>query len=102
MVNDVEFDTANAEVIIGGRLKGTGNQAVLDNLDVGQAVVVEGTENDDGLSGTATRVRFTPQVKGPVTEIGDFANGTKRIVVLGRTIITDDKTVFKNIPPSET
>jgi hypothetical protein len=95
VVNDVEFDTTNADVIMGGEKIGTGNQAVLDNLDVGQAVVVEGTENNDGSSGTAVRVRFTPHVKGPVTEIGDLGNST-RIVVLGQTIIADEKTVFRN------
>ena len=94
VVNDVEFDTRNAEVIIGGRSKGAGNQAVLENLDVGQAVVVEGTENDDGSFGTATRVRFTPHVKGPVAQIN---HNEKRIVVLGQTIITDDSTVFKDL-----
>ncbi len=93
VVNGVEFDTKNADVIIEGRPRGTGNQAALDNLDVGQAVVVEGTENDDGSTGTATRIRFTPNVKGPVTAI-DMA--AKRFVILGQTIATDDKTEFKN------
>ena len=96
VVNDVEFDTTNVDVIIEGERTGTGNQAVLDNLDVGQAVVVEGIENDSGLSGTATRVRFTPSVKGPVTEIADIDIHTRRIVVLGQTIIADKKTVFRN------
>ena len=96
VINGVKFDTSHADVIIGGRQKGTGNQAVLDNLDVGQAVVVEGVENDNGLSGTATRVMFTPNVKGPVTEITGIDYNTKRIVVLGQTIITDDSTAFKN------
>jgi hypothetical protein len=97
VVNGVEFETAKAEVIIGGKPKGTGNQAVLDNLDVGQTVVVEGLENDDGLSGTATRVRFTPHVKGPVSEIRDLGNTIKMIIVLGQTIIADERTVFKSI-----
>ncbi len=96
VVNDVEFDTQNAEVIIGGRSKGAGNQAVLDNLNVGQFVIVEGMENGDSLSGIATRVRFTPNVKGPVTEIAGIDNNTNRIVVLGQTIIADYKTVFEN------
>jgi len=97
VVNDVEFDTRNAEVIIGGRSKGAGNQSILDNLDVGQAVVVEGMENDDGSFGTATRVRFTPHVKGPITEIVDLGNNTKRFMILGQTIIADERTtVFRN------
>ncbi len=94
VVNDVKFDTQNAEVIIGGRSKGAGNQAVLDNLDVGQAVVVEGTENDDALSGTAIRVRFTPNVRGPIAEINP---NSKRVVVLGQAIIIDNGTVLKDI-----
>ncbi len=94
VVNDVEFDTTNTEVVIGGRSKGIGNQAVLDYLDVGQTVIVEGTENDDGVSGTATHVRFTPNVKGPIAGID---RDTRTILVLGQTIIADDSTVFKNL-----
>lgn len=96
VVNGVKFDTANASVIIGGRQKGIGNQAVLDNLDLGQAVVVEGTVDNPGASGTAARVMFTPNVKGPVTEIAELDTNAKRVVVLGQTIITDDSTAFKN------
>ena len=96
VVNGIKFDTANANVIIGGRQNGIGNQAVLDNLDLGQAVVVEGTVDDSGSSGTAARVMFTPNVKGPVTEITGLDSNAKRVVVLGQTIILDDSTAFKN------
>jgi hypothetical protein len=92
VVNGVEFDTTNADVIIGGRSKGTGNQVVLHNLDIGQTVIVEGTENDDGQSGTAYRVRFTPNIRGPVAEID---HNLRRVVVLGQTIIIDARTEFK-------
>jgi hypothetical protein len=96
VVNGVKFNTANANVIIGGRQKGIGNQAVLDNLDLGQAVVVEGSMDDTGSSGTAARVMFAPNVRGPVTEITGLDTNAKRVVVLGQTIITDDSTAFRN------
>jgi len=96
VVNGVEFDTGNALVIIGGRPAGIGNQAALDNLDLGQVVVVEGTVNDTISSGTASRVMYTPNVRGPVAEIIHFDPTIKKIMVLGQTIIIDDSTVLRN------
>ena len=96
VVNGVEFDTGNALVLIGGRPAGSGNQAVLGNLDVGQVVVIEGTVNEGASSGTASRVLFTPNVKGPVTELIDLDSNIKKIIVLGQTIIIDERTVLRD------
>jgi len=95
VVDGVEFDTGNALVVIGGRPAGSGNQAVLGNLDVGQVVVIEGTVNESASSGTASRVLFTPSVKGPVTELIDLGSNIKKIIVLGQTIIIDERTVLR-------
>jgi hypothetical protein len=96
VVNGVEFDIGNALVIIGGRPAGRGNQAVLGNLDLGQAVVIEGTVNETESSGSASRVMFTPNVKGPVAEIIGIDPTIKKVVILGQTIIIDESTVLRN------
>jgi hypothetical protein len=96
VVNGVEFDIGNALVIIGGRPAGSGNQAVLGNLDLGQAVVIEGTVNETESSGSASRVMFTPNVKGPVAEIIGIDPTIKKVVILGQTIIIDESTVLRN------
>ncbi|MDH4267280.1 MAG: DUF5666 domain-containing protein, partial [Deltaproteobacteria bacterium] len=96
LVNGVRFDTTKARVIIGGRQKGIGDQAILENLDIGQVVLVEGTANGQSSYGVATRVRFTPHLKGPVASVEDIDQNVKRFKVLGQTIITDDSTIIKN------
>jgi hypothetical protein len=96
VVNGVEFDTGNALVIIGGQPAGSGNQAVLGNLDLGQTVVIEGTVNETVSSGSASRVMFTPNVKGPVAEIISIDPTIKKVIVLSQTIIIDESTVLRN------
>jgi hypothetical protein len=95
-VNGVEFDTGNALVSIAGRPAGRGNQAVRENLAVGQFVVVEGTVNQEGLSGNASRVSFTPHVKGPITELVVLDPLVIKIIVLGQTLIINEKTVLRD------
>ena len=41
-VNDVEYDTTGAVVVVDGVEKGSGDQTVLDNLSVGKVVRIEG------------------------------------------------------------
>jgi hypothetical protein len=96
VVNDVRLDTTNALVFIEGRETGMGNQAIRDNLKLGHVVIVEGTLNENGTSGSAARVMFTPHVRGPVTQITDIGTIAKKIIVLGQTVIIDDSTVFIN------
>ncbi len=62
-VNGVEYETDNAEIIIEGQ------PASESDLGVGMVVVVKGTVNDDGTTGTAERVFFDDEVEGPVTTI---------------------------------
>jgi Domain of unknown function (DUF5666) len=96
VVNGVEFDTGNALVIIGGRPAGSGNQAVLGNLDLGQVVVIEATVNQTVSPGSASRVMFTPNVKGPAAEIISIDPTIKKVIVLGQTIIIDETTVLRD------
>ena len=90
-VNEVEFNTRNAVVIVGGVNVGAGDAVVGQYLAVGKVVVVEGTMGSDGLTGTASQVHFDADVLGPVENI-DI--GTKEIVVLGQRVVTDNSTVF--------
>jgi len=62
-VNGVEFETDEAEIIIEGEQGGE------DDLGIGMVVLVKGTVNDDGTTGTAERVIFDDEVEGPVTAI---------------------------------
>ena len=38
-----------------------------DDLGIGMVVLVKGTVNDDGVTGTATRVIFDDEVEGPIS-----------------------------------
>ncbi len=95
-MNGVEFHTGNALVSVAGRPAGSGDQAVRENLAVGQFVVVEGTVNEEGLSGYASRVSFTPNVKGPITELVALDPLVIKIIVLGQTLMIDEKTVLRD------
>ncbi|TFG44036.1 MAG: hypothetical protein E4H48_01160, partial [Syntrophobacterales bacterium] len=68
IVNDVEFDTTNAEVVVEGEVRGTGDAAVTSLLSRGMVVRVEG-RLDGERTGTAARVVFNDNVEGPVESI---------------------------------
>jgi len=91
VVNEVEFTTTDADVVIEGVDKGAGDQAVRDHLRVGMVVVVDGAVPDDEARGTASTVYFDPNVLGPVESI-DAAAG--QIVVLGQVVVIDGDTKF--------
>ena len=91
-VNGVECDTTNAEIIVDGQV------STEDDLNVGMVVTVQGTINEDGVTGTADVVIFDDEVQGPIENIvvdasGEFAT----ITVLGIDIIVERvATVFEN------
>lgn len=85
-VNGVEFDTSGASITVDG------TPASESDLGIGMVVAVEGTFDDNGLTGKADRITYEPLVKGPVDEI-DLDE--ESLVVLGRTIRTNDDTVFE-------
>ena len=95
VVNGTEFDTSNAVIIVGGEEVGVGDNIVLNNLDIGMVVTVEGTGTEDNNSGIADRVTYNENVEGPVESIGDIDPSTKEIVVLGQTVIVNVITEFK-------
>jgi hypothetical protein len=95
IVNGVTYDTSAAEVFVENSFRGSGDQAVIQNLSAGMVVRVEGTLADDG-SGSAERVLFSNNLKGAVESIRDLDSLTKRAVILGQMVLMDDRTVFRN------
>ena len=95
VVNGTEFDTSNAVIIVEGEEIGVGDDIVLDNLDIGMVVTVEGTVSEDGESAVADRVIYNDNVEGPVQSITVVSDTRKDIVVLGQTVILNTVTVFK-------
>ncbi|MHB8763758.1 MAG: DUF5666 domain-containing protein, partial [Deferrisomatales bacterium] len=92
IVNGVRFETQGAELEVENELR---QQRVEDALRVGMVVRVQGTVNDDGTTGTATRVSFDDDLKGPVDNISGLALG--QLGVLGQTVLLDDLTVFQGV-----
>ncbi len=95
VVNGTEFDTTNAAIIRNGVEIGVGDEIVLDNLDIGRVVTVEGTGDLDDISAVAVRVTYNDNVRGPVESIHDIDAGTKEIVVLGQIVIINVVTKLK-------
>jgi hypothetical protein len=95
IVNGVEFDTQSAEVIVDGENKGRGDLPVTDNLSLGQVVRVEGRIDADE-SGTAARVVYNDNVKGPVDSVTVLDGSTRRVVVMGQPVIADDRCALQD------
>ena len=101
-VNGVEFETGSATFDIDD--SGSGSQ---DDLAIGMVVKVNGSINDDGVSGTATSISFDDELQGPVSRVSDIGNdGVKRLVtILGVDVVIDSgSTAFDisgkdNVPP---
>lgn len=92
-VNGVEFETDTAEILLDG------NTSPDSALRLGMVVLVTGTLNEDGVTGTADRVEFNNAVQGPVESITRSADGNAALIeVLGREIIVERiTTVFDAI-----
>jgi len=96
IVNDVEFNTQDADVIVNGEQVGKGDAEVRSMLDLGMVIRVEGRFQGDG-SGTADRVVFYANVKGPAAAVEDLDTMIKKITMLGQSVIVDGDTLFKGI-----
>lgn len=86
-VNGVEFETNSAEFTIDDS-PGSEN-----GLSVGDVVVVSGSIDANGVTGTADAVFAEEAVEGPIDSI-DLLNN--RMVVAGQTVIVDASTSFDN------
>jgi hypothetical protein len=87
-VNGVEFHTTGTPVVMDG-------QTVADDhgLHVGMVVEVEGTINDDRVTGTATKVTFDDTLQG-IAQTKDTAAGS--ITVMGKKVLVDDLTKIED------
>lgn len=85
VVNGVRYDTSSTEFSIDG------NPGSEDDLRVGDIVVVRGTVDDDGTTGTADSVFYDDVVTGPVESI-DIAGSS--LVVLGQVVLVRPETSF--------
>ena len=95
-VNGSEFDTSNAVIIVDGVEIGTGDEFVLDNLDVGMIVTVIGSPGEDDENFIADRITYNSNAKGPVESINIIDAKTREIIVLGQTVILNVNTEFKD------
>ncbi len=96
VVDGAEFDTSNAAVIINGEEIGVGDAVVMDNLDIGRVVIVEGRSTGDSNTLVADRVIYSDSVKGPVESFQDINASVKEIIVLGQKVIVNVVTLFKD------
>jgi hypothetical protein len=92
-VNGVRFDTSGASIFIGG------DPATEDELGVGMMVLVVGSVNADGTTGTAKTVIYDNEVQGPISAIEANADGdAKRLTILGVNVIVERTgTVFAGV-----
>lgn len=93
-VNGVEFNTTNSTVTLNGS---PGPDETMDphrGLTVGMVVKVEGTVDRNGTTGTATRITYKNNLKGPVSSIASIVAGILNVTVLGQNVIIDSQTVF--------
>ena len=94
IVNGVRFDTSAATFEIDDV---PGSE---DDLDVGHVVLVRGTLDPNGTTGTAMSVEFDDNVEGPIqTGSIDVAAGT--LIVLGQTVRTNADTSFDDSIPGQ-
>jgi hypothetical protein len=94
-VNGVAYETTGSEVLVGNTSMGSGDAALLQNLSVGMVVRVEG-RLDAGAGAQADRVVYGSQLKGPVESITELDPRSKQLLILGQTVIADDRTVFQS------
>jgi len=95
IVNGVRFDTSDTAFTVNGSAGGQ------DDLAVGQVVVVKGSIDDDGVTGTADTVSYDDVAKGPV-DVGSIDLAGQTFSVLGQTIRVTTATLFDDSiqPPS--
>ncbi len=85
VVNGVRYDTASAAFTVND-VAGSQN-----DLSVGQVIIVTGTIDDNGTTGTASEVWFDDNVTGPVVSV-DLAGN--ELVVLGQRVLVSPETSF--------
>ncbi len=97
IMNGITFKTDSAEFEIEGREDETISQ---DDFRKGMIVEIEGSFNDDGSTGTATRVKFEDTLEGPIDSIQETSPGlVKVLTILGHSVIVENNlTKFDDTP----
>ena len=85
IVNGVHFETTSSSFTIDGS---SGSQ---DDLSVGDVVLVQGTIDGNGSSGSASQVIFDDNVEGPISSKDP---ATSSLVVLGQRVVVGADTSF--------
>src|SRR5262245_55368848 len=91
IVNGVRFEDTTANITIDDTPK---TNAALQN---GMVVKLVGKVNDDGITGTAERIKALVEVRGFPTAVSAGTN-PQSLVVNGQTVLVDDQTVYNNLP----
>ncbi|MBX3620757.1 MAG: hypothetical protein KF891_12340 [Rhizobacter sp.] len=89
VVNGTHFDVRRADIAIDGS---SGRRET--DLRVGMVVDVTGRVADDGLTGTATRLRYESVLRGTLDAVSP---STQTLQVLGQPVSVDDTTVFDGV-----
>ncbi|MDH3945283.1 MAG: DUF5666 domain-containing protein, partial [Chromatiales bacterium] len=87
IVNGVRYETSDATITVDD------NPGSESDLAVGQVIVLKGSIDDSGTTGTADTIDFDAEVEGPIASIA--ADGTS-FVVLGQSVLTDADTVYED------
>jgi hypothetical protein len=91
-VNGVRFDVDDADIFVNGEPAGEAE------LGLGMVVTVSGRVDDDGVNGTAERVDYDAELKGPISSLERNAdNSSARLIVLSQVVIAErTSTVFED------
>ena len=92
VVNGTEFDTQDATVVVKGEDMGSGDETILQNLDIGKVVTVIGSGSEEGEDAVANRVIYRNDLKGPVSAIETIDAQTLLITVLGQAVMVNTLT----------
>ena len=90
IVNGVRFEDTAANISIDDTPKAA---AALQN---GMVVKVVGTVNDDGINGTAQRIKALVEARGRPTSVSASAN-PQSLVLHAQIVFVDDQTVYSNL-----
>ena len=85
IVNGVRFDTQNATFLVDDQ------SATEEVLEIGQIVLIIGSVDPDGTTGTADTVETDPTLRGIIDSI-DL--GASSLAMLGTTVMIDANTLF--------
>jgi len=91
IVNGVHFDDSNATVVIDD----TPRAGTIDTRD-GMVVKLAGQVNDDGITGTAQKVRALVEVRGTPDQVNATAN-PPNLRVLNQAVFVDDQTIYSGV-----